>query len=530
MMAARNGRRKATLAAVAIAGALLSVALFLMVGQATFRLGFPLDDAWIHQTYARNLAATGQWAFVPGQSSGGSTSPLWTILLAAGHRMGIDPRHWAYSLGAVALAASGVAAATWFRLRIDAPQNWTLLVGLMFVLEWHLVWSAASGMEVILMIGLAVAVMSLSQPPVHRPGALGLLVGIGIWIRPDAVSLGLIPATTFLVAPDWRGRQKLTALIRFAIGVSLAFVPYLLFNLRTAGSLWPSTFYAKQAEYAAHRTGPFVSRFLHLALDPQTGGPMNGTGILLLPGVIVAAVLAIRRRRWASLAPLLWALVYLALFAARLPVTYQHGRYQIPILPVVLVLGWEGIALAAERVREGPGRLLVRAWAVSAAAVTIAFVPLGARAYGQDVAVIETEMVDTARWISTHTEQEALIAAHDIGAVGYFGGRDILDLAGLADAEVIPILRDEAALADLLNRRGADYLMTFPGWYPMLTACAPQLHASQGRFAPALGGENMRVYRWPASPVAAPEGCMLYSPWPSGTSFAHERDLDPDRR
>jgi len=147
-----------------------------------------------------------------------------------------------------------------------------------------------------------------------------------------------------------------------------------------------------------------------------------------------------------------------------------------------------------------------------------------------DVAVIETEMVDTARWISTHTEQEALIAAHDIGAVGYFGGRDILDLAGLADAEVIPILRDEAALADLLNRRGADYLMTFPGWYPMLTACAPQLHASQGRFAPALGGENMRVYRWPASPVAAPEGCMLYSPWPSGTSFAHERDLDPDRR
>ncbi|HKY84096.1 MAG TPA: hypothetical protein VJ160_04630, partial [Anaerolineales bacterium] len=97
---------RARLAAIAVGGAALGVMLFLTVSRTTFRIGFPLDDAWIHQTYARNLVATGQWAFVPGEPSGGSTSPLWTVALAVGHWLGLDPRVWAYSLGAAVLAAS----------------------------------------------------------------------------------------------------------------------------------------------------------------------------------------------------------------------------------------------------------------------------------------------------------------------------------------------------------------------------------------------------------------------------------------
>ena len=62
----------------------LSVMGYLLISRLTYRVGFPLDDAWIHLTYARNLATHGEWAFVPGQASAGSTAPLWSALLAIG--------------------------------------------------------------------------------------------------------------------------------------------------------------------------------------------------------------------------------------------------------------------------------------------------------------------------------------------------------------------------------------------------------------------------------------------------------------
>src|SRR5690348_13183272 len=47
------------------------------------RLGFPLDDSYIHLQFARNLATGHGWSFNPGEPTPGATSPLWVALLAA---------------------------------------------------------------------------------------------------------------------------------------------------------------------------------------------------------------------------------------------------------------------------------------------------------------------------------------------------------------------------------------------------------------------------------------------------------------
>jgi hypothetical protein len=89
-----------------------------------------------------------------------------------------------------------------------------------------------------------------------------------------------------------------------------------------------------------------------------------------------------------------------------------------------------------------------------------------------------------------------LIAAHDIGALGYYGERVLVDMAGLVSPEVIPIMRDEVALARFLDSRGADYLMTFPGWYPKLVEHAELIYTTDATYSIEAGGENIAVYRW----------------------------------
>ena len=69
--------------------------------------GFPLDDAWIHQTYAHNMVTYAEWSFIPGKPSGGSTSPLWSTLLAAGHLLTKEtPFWWTYLMGLVGFGHS----------------------------------------------------------------------------------------------------------------------------------------------------------------------------------------------------------------------------------------------------------------------------------------------------------------------------------------------------------------------------------------------------------------------------------------
>src|SRR5688572_24206639 len=127
--------------------AALVVGLYVLRAANQDEVGFPLDDSWIHQVYGRNLAERGEWAFVPGEPSAASTSPLFTVLLSIGNLLNLTPFVWAFSLGILALTLGGMMAARLGEILFPGTAWVGLGTGLAVMLAWHMVWAAASGME-----------------------------------------------------------------------------------------------------------------------------------------------------------------------------------------------------------------------------------------------------------------------------------------------------------------------------------------------------------------------------------------------
>lgn len=504
---------------------LLVAAALVLLYTASTDGGFPLDDSWIHQTYARSLGTTGVWAFVPDVPSAASTSPLYTVLLAAGYALGVPLMLWTHGLGALALGLTGIAG-RWLAsmLAPDRPRL-AFVVGLALVLNWHLIWAAASGMETALfslwtlvLIGLAV---SWAQPtaledntekqgeahraPTQRQfgiggGVFGIVAALATLTRPEGLLLaglcGLVVAVARLREPT----RLLAWALAAGVGFGVVSLPNALYNLSLTGGLLPDTAAAKQTEFAPLLAMPYIERVGRM-LFPLMAGVLP----LLVPGMVAYFVQLARGKRrtveiMAALLPLLWAGGLVALYAARLPANYHHGRYAIPAIPALVVVGVVGTAWLLHMARRSlVGRVGTRVLALSAVVVCLVFaLVLGVGAYRQDVRLINEEIVAAAQWIATHIPADDLLAVHDIGAVGYFAPRPLLDLAGLVSPEVVPYMGDAEALWALMQAREARYLMAFPDQIPGQDSSDARLclvYGTGGTTAQVLGVANMAVYQ-----------------------------------
>ena len=471
--------------------ALAAVLFYLLVSALIFRIGFPLDDSWIHLTYARNFAEHGEWAYRLGERSAGSTAPLWTFLLSIGFLVDLAPLAWTYFLGWVVLTFMAIHAENVVRDLFVSYKPRLPWVGLFFVFAWHLTWSAVSGMETLLHGFIIVVVLAALMRGTRRYLTLGLLAGLSIWVRPDGLTLlGPILFTAFLCEGNWSLRGE--AVFKTLIGFSALFLPYLLFNLMLSGNPMPNTFYAKQAEYEAYWLSKSLTQRLSEYLWPIIVSPF----LVLIPGVFIWMHKSIRARNWGALAGFIWFIGYIVIYFMRLP-AYQHGRYIIPAFPIMYLWGLLGfISFINSKSAFKHGSFLSLSWRIALGTVLFLFLLLGARTYAMDVAFIESEMVVTAKWAEENLDADAVLAVHDIGAIGYFDNHTLIDLAGLVSPDVVLFIRDESRLAEYLDDRNADYLVTFPEFYPELISERERVFSTNAAYAPALGGENMGVYRW----------------------------------
>ncbi len=463
-----------------------NAALYLITSR---QLGFPLDDAWIHETYARNLGLHGIMAFSPGVPSTGSTSAGWTGLLAAGYVLHVPFFFWAYLWGCIfAIATAWTAAHLSFRY-FGNFRN-AVIVAVLCILEWHLAWSAVSGMEISLFIFLSLLFLLL----IHRnspPYLMGLIAGLAFLVRPEMSLLIALYGIKILL----ENRKNLTKLFStaaiFSVVVLVIISPWMIFNFKYSGRPFPSTISSKFMQYGYPISIWNSLRYLWNVFLYFLNGPM----MLLIPGIGFMIYITLRQRKTALYFPIAWAFILILVYSVALPAIYHHGRYLMPLIPVLAIFGIEGLTLLFEKYQLHR-RLQNIVW-IAIAGMVLALWINGASTFALQVKLLNENHGDVAYWLDNNIPKDAVIATHDIGIIGYFTQRRVIDLAGLVTPEVIPIMNDQAKLADFVRQQQVSYVIVFTGYYRdfLKDLNAQRVYSPNPNDIKALGLEPFEVFR-----------------------------------
>jgi arabinofuranosyltransferase len=447
--------------------------------------GFPLDDSWIHLTFARNLARGWGFAYNQGEPVAGSTAPLWTFILALFHALMHNAMGMVVTAKLLGAALLFISAAFAFRIacRMTGKRSPGLAAGLAVATLGPMGWAMMSGMEVTLSVALTLAGIYYYQR--FRTGwkstLAWVLFGLAAWARPESLLLAAFAALDSLLR-RFALKQRLTFWRGFVIWLAIV-LAWSGFNYSLSRSLFPLTFLAK-AGGASLFTAIAAGSFPRLKELLTVSAPSYFTGFcahlwranpvlcLLVPvGLAGLTASTFRRGHDGFLVPLV-VLGYVPLIGLVSPsfgAAFQNGRYIGNVTTLAAVVAVIGVAYLWRWIREpqiriGVTTILLAPALFNMVTVSVATVRNTTRAESS----INRMEVTLGHWLADNAPAGATIACDDVGAIGYFSDRRIYDLHGLVTTEMRGYEPGPAGLMAFLTAWKPTFLAIFPAMYPEL--------------------------------------------------------------
>lgn len=418
------------------------------------------DDPFIAYRYVQNLVGGAGFVYNPGEQVLSTTTPLYVLLLAALSPITRDLPHLSNLIGAFCLACGGL-------LLWDLAHSWkTPLAGWASLILYPsfplLAITLGSEMPLYLAMCLAALVAYVRQ----RYSLAAVFAALATLTRPDGALLALVLAAHYLIwvrkpAP-WRALAWYVLLV----------LPWLIFASVYFGSPIPVTLAAKQYQGTMVISQRFAAGLL------TTFGPYLRWSYfrlaLLLAGAGFGLSFWLWRRWW-----LLWAWTGLYFASYSLLGVSRYFWYYAPLVPgFVAAVGLGVIAIHRSWVslrRHLPlplaaGNLL--AWLVILALFGGQAQRLGRQAQTQDMRFAVFQSV--GEWLAANTPPGSSVGALEVGVIGYYAGRPVVDFAGLLQPEVAPQLKGsdsyEVAAQWAMERYHPDYLVLPDQLFPNLEA------------------------------------------------------------
>jgi hypothetical protein len=518
-------RRRATAPWVPLALAVAALAQRAISGVLT-KVGHAaasLDDTYIHFQYARAIAEGHPLRFYPGAPvTTGATSLLWPVALAPFWLCGAreDALVWAawalsfLALGGLAWEAAKLAGGLAGRAAAVGAGALVLSCG-------GLVWSAASGMEVVpfawLVARTARRAAEWAESPIvertpRREAELVVLAWASACMRPEGALFALWAAATlatFRCARDKKTRAA-SALVAAVAAVAPALLSFALTgswrsSTATAKLLPGNPYYAGAALTAAVEAN--LRLFFGTLLDGQVWSaeflPSGGAAVAVAGLVAVAWMGRARALRWRAAAVLL---VAAATLAPCFYVTFLWNRLRY-LWP--FATGWiVGLACLARLAGDLAATFKPR-WRLATPLACGVLVGLFASKLpwviddvAQSASGIDRQQVALGRWAKRALAPDARIGVNDTGAIAYFGAHPTFDVVGLTTpGEARYWIAGPASRFEHYERlaRSAPALLpthfiVYPEWLAIDAILGRSLQEATVVDSTILGGKTMRAY------------------------------------
>ena len=460
---------------------------------------YAYDDAFITYRMSANLASGHGFVYNPGEWHLGSTAALYGLLLAAlGWLFGPDGiPALSGVVSCASMLATGLMLPALGSAGAGGPEDVArgrragVAAGLLYAASPLLF--VTFGGEMPFLIALATAAFLAERR--GRPTLAAVLAALAALTRPDGVQVIAVVLTTMALRRrrlPWR-----EGLIAIAV-----LLPFLGLAWHAYGSPLPSTLQAKLAQRDSGLWGTFgrgLVDWLRLFLWDDTR-PNLGFAPVAPPTLwawIAAGGVAIWRVR-VFLPLLAWTAIFTGSYTL-LRAPFYHW-YAAPAALGLCVLGGAGLAWAVEWLVAAVPPLRAARWPVStaaaiAAAIVISLPPLTALPRTSRLNDNVRLYIETGHWLAARTRPGSRVGYYEIGYIGFYGGRPMVDALGLIDPSIAPAVRvHDFARAFRVAR--PDYILEKPG-AGLNTFLAEPWFAEEYRLETELrvGAEALRIHR-----------------------------------
>jgi hypothetical protein len=283
------------------------------------------------------------------------------------------------------------------------------------------------------------------------------LMALAVLTRPDAlIAAGLLFADMGLRPLLARDGGPLAARLRRLPWAEVAIfcallLPWVIFATAYFGSPLPQSVQAKVHAYHLDAFSALVRLLQHLStpfFEHEIFGRFwPAVGLVLYLVLYLVGGLRQVRRVGRALPQALYPLVYVIVFSAANPLIFRW--YLAPPLPFYLLGILIGLCAMLTDLARRLGRERIGAWATGLVIALLLLSSLNAYTLRPDhgparpapeMAWFKLELLyrQAAERIKAQLEPGDLIAAGDIGAVGWYSGAPILDTVGLISPEAVP--------------------------------------------------------------------------------------------